>query len=371
VKAITSLVENNREDILRGGLEAETARRLPAGLVDWMLDAQLFAILQPAQYGGLDLPMVAALDILEAVSAIDGSVGWCLLKGSTSNQLAAYVAETGARAIWADPRIVVAGSFNPKGRALRVDGGYRLTGRWDWGTGTTHSAWIMGGAMVVTGDGIPLPAPHGGPTIKTLFVPRTDVALTDTWDTHGMRGTGSVDFAVDDVFVPEERTIDGPMSRPVIATANTAVPLVAQVMVPHAAVAIGIARGCLAAFVDLAQNKTPLMASGKLAEQPLTHDGVGRARALIDSSRAYVRATVAEAWAPDATPATYPALSLSATQATHACAEAVDILYRLAGGSAVSAASPIARRWRDIHVAASHFLVNHEKFAAAGKAMLA
>jgi alkylation response protein AidB-like acyl-CoA dehydrogenase len=351
---------------------ADAARRLPEALTAWMLAEDLFAILQPQRWGGLELPMQAALDVIEALSAVDGSAGWCLLKGSTSNQLAAYLPQTGAAAIWADPRIVVGGSFNPKGTAVMVDGGYRLTGRWDWGTGTTHSAWIMGGAVVIDGaTGAPLPAPHGGPTIKTLFFPRGQVTFFDTWHTHGMRGTGSLDFAVTDVLVPADRAIDGPMARPVIETAHTSVPLIAQVMVPHAAVAIGIARGAMAAFVNLARGKTALMASSKLAEDKLVQDGVGRALALIDGARAYVQASVARAWSPDATPADYPALSLSAVQATHACVEAVDILYRLAGGSVVASDSAITRAWHDIHVAASHFLVNHDKYGGAGKALLA
>ncbi len=366
-----SAIDGNRDFIRAQGAVAEAERRLPQVLVDWMLGEGLFAILQPEAYGGLEQPMADVLDVIEALSAIDGSAGWCLLKGSTSNQLAAYLPEAGASEIWADPKIVVGGSFNPKGKAVAVDGGYRLTGRWDWGTGTTHSAWIMGGAMVFdAAGGPPVKGPHGGPIIKTLFVPRADVQFIDTWHAHGMRGTGSLDFAVEDVFVPVARTMDGPMSRAVLATAHTDVPLMAQVMVPHAAVAIGLARGCLADFIELARGKTPLMASAKLAEDRLAHDGVGRAAALIDGARAYVRDSVARAWAADATPAAFPALSLSAVHATHACVAAVDMLYTLSGGSAVASASPIARAWHDIHVAASHFLVNHEKYAAAGKAML-
>lgn len=350
---------------------ADQARRLPEALVAWMVAEGLFAILQPKRWGGLELPMRDALDVIAALAEIDGSAGWCLLKGSTSNQLAAYLPEAGADAIWADPVIVVGGSFNPKGRAVAVEGGYRLTGRWDWGTGTTHSAWIMGGALVVDGaTGAPVAGLHGGPVIKTLFFRQAEAEFIDTWHTHGMRGTGSLDFAVSDVFVPAERTMDGPMAQPVTATAHSAVPLAAQMALPHAAVAIGLARGALGAFVDLARGKTPLMASAKLAEDKLAQDGVGRAMALIESADAYVHASAVRAWAPDATPATYPALSLSAVQATHACVEAVDMLYRLAGGSAVTRASPIARAWHDIHVAASHFLVNHDKYAGAGKALL-
>lgn len=367
-----SAIRRQQQFIRQQGELAQSERRLPQPLVDWMLTEGLFAILQPKAYGGLELPMADALDVIEALSAVDGSAGWCLLKGSTSNQLAAYLPEHGARAIWGDPAIVVGGSFNPKGKAIAVDGGYRLTGRGDWGTGTTHSAWIMGGAIVIDpATGAPAKTPHGGPVIRTLFVPSHEVSFIDSWDAHGMRGTGSLDFAVEDVFVPAERTMEGPMARPVIATVHTPVPLAAQVMVPHAAVAIGLARGCLANFIALARGKTPLMASAKLADDRMAHDGVGRATALTDGACAYVRDSVSRAWAMGAKPESYPALALSAVHATHACVAAVDLLYTLAGGSAVASASPIARAWRDIHVAASHFLVNHEKYSVAGKALLA
>lgn len=315
--------------------------------------------------------MAEACGVIAAVSEIDGAAGWCLLKGATTNQLAAYLDPAGAAEIWADPLIVTGGSFNPKGRAITVDGGYRLTGRWDWGTGTTHSRWIMGGALVTDQEGASIAGPGGKPSAKTLFFPAADAEFIDTWHTHGMRGTGSVDFAVSDVFVPAHRVFDGPMARPVLSTAHTAVPLMAQMAVPHAAVALGLARGALSAFIELARGKTPLMASAKLAEDKMAQDGVGRAAALIDASDAYVAQSIAAAWSPGADASSYPALALSATQATHACTEAVDILYRLAGGSAVHSSSPIAQAWHDIHVAGSHFLVNADKFAGTGKALLA
>lgn len=371
VDRLLTAIAQNADMIRAHGKVAEHVRQLPADLVNWMTEAGLFAVLQPREYGGLDLPMAEACSVIASLSAIDGAVGWCLLKGATTNQLAAYLDPAGAAEIWAGPLIATGGSFNPKGRAIAVEGGYRLTGRWDWGTGTTHSRWIMGGAIVTDEDGAPITGPGNKPEVKTLFFNASEAELMDTWHSHGMRGTGSVDFAVCDVFVPARRVFDGPMAQPVMSAANTAVPLAAQIMVPHAAVAIGLARGALAAFIDLARGKTPLMASARLAEDKLVQDGVGRAAALVEASDAFVAKSIAAAWAPGSGRSSHPALALSATQATHACTEAVDILYRLAGGSAVHASSPIARAWHDIHVAASHFLVNAGKFAGAGRALLA
>ena len=354
------------------GAVAEDERRLPETLVREMLDAGLFQILQPAAFGGLELDMRDALRVLEAVTALDGAVGWSLLKGATTNQMASYLPERGAREVWADPRIATAGSFNPKGRAVAVEGGYRLTGRWDWGTGVNHSAWIVAGAMITTADGELLRGENGAPVVKALFFPRDAATLyLDTWRAHGMRGTGSMEYSVSDLFVPDYRTFAGVMAEPVTHNRVTTVPLHLQLPLPHAAIAIGLAEGAFNAFLDLALVKTPLFSSSRLAEDRLTHDQVGRARAEIDSARAYVRVATDRAWPQDGQASAGAGdLGLVAAQATRLCVSAVDRLYTLAGGSAVFESNRIQRAWRDIHVAASHFLVNNDKFAANGKQAL-
>ncbi len=372
IETVLGAVDSLAPKIRALSAAAENERRLPQQLVDLMIDAGLFRILQPRAYGGLELDMLDVLDVIEAVSALDGSVGWCLLKGATTNQLASYLPEAGAREIWGQTNIVTAGSFNPKGRAKPVPGGYRLSGRWDWGTGATHSSWIMAGALIVDPATDALAAP---PMARTFFLPHKDVQLIDTWRAHGMRGTGSVDFEINDAFVPEHRVFEGLTTKPTTQNGLTLVPLQAQVMVPHAAVALGLARRAWDAFLDLAVAKTPLMASAKLGDDRLVHDQLGRARAEIDSAKAYVRDSVSRAWKAASEgrggPGAFAPMALSAVHATHACVSAVDRLYTLAGGSAVQETSSIQKAWRDLHVAASHFLVAHDKFSWTGAAAIA
>jgi alkylation response protein AidB-like acyl-CoA dehydrogenase len=364
--------------IRKAAPDNEAARRLDDATVAAMREAGLFRILLPAAYGGLDLPLLDALAVIEEVSAADGSAGWCLLKGATSNQMAGYLGPQAAREIWSDPSIVTAGSFNPRGRAVEVADGYRLTGHWDWGTGTGHSAWIICGAVVF--DSVEATAPKPGatpgvPEIKAFVVPRAQVTIHDTWHVTGMRATASNEFEVSDVLVPPERAFDGMVAAPVVRTPNYAIPYIAQAMIPHAAVAIGIARGALADFGDLAAVKVPLASTSRLADKDRVVEAFGRAHAMVHAARCAVVGAVESAWSGPATggrpsEADLAHLSLAATFATDLCVGAVDTVQALAGGTGVFESSPLQRASRDIHVAATHFLVNHDKYALAGRALL-
>jgi alkylation response protein AidB-like acyl-CoA dehydrogenase len=363
--------------IRKAAPDNEAARRLGDGTVTAMRRAGLFAILLPATYGGAELPLPEAMAVIEEVSAADGSAGWCLLKGAVTNQMAGYLPEAAAREIWADPTIVTGGSLNPRGRAIEVPGGYRLTGRWDWGTGVGHSAWVVGGAVVVDPvDASPRPGPAPGvPETKALVFPRDETTVHDTWRAAGMRATASGEFEVRDLFVPAERTFDGMVAEPVVHGANYAIPYIAQAMVPHASVAVGLARGALADFRELARTKVPLLSPSRLFEQDRVAEAVGRAEAMVHAARATVLAAVDQAWASRARAGRTDEdrlvhLSLAAVYATELCVAAVDVVHSLAGGSAVDEHSPLQRAFRDIHVAATHFQVRPDKYLISGRALL-
>nr|WP_164847429.1 acyl-CoA dehydrogenase family protein [Sphingobium algorifonticola] len=345
-------------------------RRLPGELVTLMRNEGLFSILTPRAYGGLEYDLATAVDVIEAVAKADAAAGWCLLKVATTNQLSAYIDPEVAAAIWTGPHIASAGSLNPRGRAVRADGGWHVSGRWDWGTATGFSDWIVGGAMLFEqGADVPLTGPMG-PQTRLFLLPSSVVQFIDTWHVHGMRGTGSQDFAVDNVFVPDRHAIDMTTLAPrQVGPLYDALPYMAMMMVPHAPVATGIALACIEAFSALSVSKTPLMSKGVLADKAMAQDALGRAVAEVEASRAYLKSAIARIGdAPGPSVAT--ALHLAATHATHSCVSAVDRLYAAAGGTAVFEASPIQRHFRDIHVAASHFLVNAEKYAAAGRVTL-
>lgn len=363
--------------IRKSAAENEAARRLSEDTVTAMREAGLFRILLPAVYGGFELPLVDALAVIEEVSAADGSAGWCLLKGAVSNQMAGYLPEATARSMWADPSIVTASRFAPTGRAVVVDGGYRLSGRWDWGTGAGHSEWLLVGAVVHDDDAGPArTTPSGLPEVVALAFPRSLATIHDTWQAAGMRATASNEFEVDAITVPADHTFAGLAAPPVVRTPNYAVPYIAQAMIPHAAVAVGLARSAVAEFSEVAAVKTSTTGgSGKLIDKDRVNEGVGRACALVDAARATTAAAVTAAWAEAAGGAASEralvTLSLAATLATDLCVQAVDIVHSLAGSTAVQEASPLQRAFRDIHVAASHALVRQDNYVVGGRALLA
>ncbi len=356
--------------------QAEEERRLPAELVKLLVDAGLFRIYLPASLGGLECSLLECHQVIEEVAAADGSAGWCLLKGSTTNLLGGFFPHDVAAEIWADPDIVTGGSFNPmNGKAVAVDGGYRLTGRWDWGTGSTHSAWLMGGAMLWE-EGAEGPIfTETGPVVLAFLFPRADAEIVDTWFTHGMRGTGSNDIVVEDLFVPERFSFAGLGVAPVESGTLYQIGFHAQAAVPHSAVAIGIARAAIESFVELATTKVPLMMMSTLKDRESAQHKVAEASALVDASRAYAYRVIDDVWTTVAggsplSAQQLSAISLMATWTTKACIEAVDLVYEAAGGSAVYSKSPIQRHFRDIHVAGSHFSVDDQKFTNAGKVIL-
>jgi indole-3-acetate monooxygenase len=361
--AVVQTAASLADRLAASSAESEQLRHLAPDAIAALTDTGLFHLLVPEDLGGHGASMLDALDAIEHIAAADGSAGWCLLKGASSNMIAGYLDHDVARSILPDRHTVIAGNFNPtRGKAVPVDGGYRLSGRWDWATGVDHSQWFIAGALVPPAN-VETP-----PTPIAAVVPRSSISLIDTWNSPGMSGTGSCDVTIDDVVVPAEHTFAGLFAMPVNPDPIYAVPLAMQVMVPHGALAIGIARGALTAFESLAVDKTPLNSMSALRSRPSAQDAAGRAYANIASARAYLRHAVEVAWSA---PAPHPSigldLSLAATQATALCCEAVDLLHRSAGGTVASASHPIARAFRDIHVAASHYTVNTERFSGAGR----
>ena len=178
----------------------ERNRRLPPEAVAALVDAGIFKLLVPARYGGAETTVATAVAAIEAIARADGSAGWCAMIGSTSALMSAFLPESTARAIYTPPAVITGGVFAPLGRATRTDTGYRVTGRWPFCSGCQHTDWVMGSALVDTGD-------PSKPELRSLLFRRDQVELHDTWDTSGLRGTGSHDYAIMDLFVPAERTI--------------------------------------------------------------------------------------------------------------------------------------------------------------------
>ena len=187
--------------------QMETDRRLPPELAQAMAEVGLFRSMLPTSLGGLEMNLIPALHVFETVAQVDGSAGWCAMIGATGGTTSAFLTEEVAREIYAsDPNVVTAGAIAPNGTAQPTDGGYRVTGRWPFNSGCQHSQWLMGTSVVIENDE-PRTLPNGYPETRMMIFPASDVDILDTWSVSGLRGSGSHDIAVQDVFVPEERAV--------------------------------------------------------------------------------------------------------------------------------------------------------------------
>jgi alkylation response protein AidB-like acyl-CoA dehydrogenase len=347
--------------------ESERRRRLPEELVDAMADAGVFRMLVPEAVGGLERHPRELVDTVEELARGDGAAGWCAAIGATSGLLGAYLPEESARAIYADPRAISGGVFAPRGRATRVDGGYRVTGRWPFASGCSHCDWLMGGCLI-EGDDPPMPT--------LMIAPAADVEIHDTWDSMGLRGTGSHDIEMRDLFVPAERAASLVADRPTAPGPLYAFPVFGLLAIGIGAVGLGIARGALDDVRELAGVRVPSGSRRTMAERPVVQAELAASEARLRAARALLGETIDHAWAEASGSGEVPteqraALRLAATHAAVTGAEVTSAAYRLGGGSSVyESKSPLPRRFRDAHTATQHMLVAPATNELAGRLML-
>ena len=196
-RRLGSLIRDRRD-------ESERDRRLPAIVLSAMHEARLFRMYVPVEYGGLETDPITSMQVVEAIAEADAATAWNLMIGATYGIWAAFLPEAGAREIYGTNDAVVAGALRASGIAHAVAGGYRVSGRWAFASGIDHCAWWNGGCVVYE-DGAPRPTDTGVPQTVLVFFPATDGERIDTWDTGGLRGTGSHDYAVRDLFVSAVR----------------------------------------------------------------------------------------------------------------------------------------------------------------------
>src|SRR4051812_12847732 len=186
--------------------EIERLRRMPLPLVEAIAKAGLFRLWVPRRLGGEEADAATLVRVVEEISRADGATGWCVAIGGEYGAFGGYLQADAAREIYGDPQVRTAGALRPFGNAVVVDGGYRVTGRWPLGSGCQHSQWITGGCRILDGDQPRLRA-NGSPLVRILLFPAADCEILDTWHSIGLRGTGSHDYTVTDIFVPAERSL--------------------------------------------------------------------------------------------------------------------------------------------------------------------
>lgn len=359
--------------------ESERLARLPEESVRILRDGGLFRLWIPHRHGGLELPLPETLRVYEAAARIDGSVGWAVMIGCGGGLFAVDLAPAAAQAIYQRADALIAGSGAVHGTAEEVPGGYRVSGRWRYASGA-HYATTFTANCVVHRNGVPVTTADGQPLVRAMAMAAADATILPTWDSLGMRGTGSHDFEMREAFVPaahsfsvgtKVETAPGPLYR---------LPFDLLTELPVMAVASGIAQHALSAFAELARSKRPMHATSLLAEdQPLA------ARYAACHARCTLVQVALHAMAQEAWDSVTRSAGPSATQLARITAasiegvttllEAIGELARHAGMSAVNqqgdgAAPRFARAWRDLQALAAHLSVAPRRMAAAGSTLL-
>lgn len=356
----------------------ESARRLPVEVADMLADLGLMRLLTPATYGGAELHPAEFFAVIERLARADASAAWCSFISCTSSLIAAHLEPAVAAPIFGRPALKAAGVFAPRGRALaeRHDGvdGYRVSGRWAWGSGVQHADIVVAGCLVGDAQAASATPAAGAVRVLSVLLDARDVRTLDNWSAIGLGGTGSGEFVVADAWVSAAHTAclsDAPrLARPLYRF-----PVFGLLALSIAAVASGIARLALDEFVDLAAGKVPQGGQRALAARATVQEAVARASAQWRSARAYTLEAVHAAWAAAERDGAIALaerrdLRLAATHGVHTAAAVVDRLYTLAGGGAVFAASPLQRCLRDVHVATQHMMVNEATFELTGRLLL-
>ena len=355
--SVISRAEAVRPAVEAASNEIERNRRLPPGLLDTLHRAQLFRLLLPRSANGIETDPVTFFHAIEAIAREDASTAWCVSQAGGCAMAAAYLdAPVADKIFGSDSHAVLAWGPGPKARAVETEGGYRVTGVWAFASGARHATWLGAHSAVVKADGAPLIGPDGKPVERTMLVPSSDVAWTDIWNTVGLRGTASDQFALTDHFVRADHTITRDYKKECREPgALYKMPASSCYQVGFSGVALGIARGALDAFIDVARNKVARGAKSPLRDNAVVQSNLALAEAGVRSARAFLLQTVAETWhalsAPGGTLTMDQriAIRMASTYAIHKGREAVDVVYNAAGATAIFANQPLERRFRDIH----------------------
>lgn len=329
-------------------------RRLPDELARALAEAGLFKLLVPRVLGGLELDPLTAAEVVEAAARIDGSVGWAVMIGSQSAWYASYLPWQVADRVLGSAGATLAGALRPGGTAVAVDGGYRVSGRWTLVSGCTYADHLYGACRVAR------PGNGARSDVMVAYVPASAATLVDTWHSAGLRATGSHDFTLNDVVVPDDWTLPMPVlgparhDGPLYRDGYQNLPFVLQ-----AAHALGVARGAAASFAELAGTAGRWMCGGSLRDQPTVQARAARVEAGIRSARAWLWEAVGDVWetivaGSPPTMGQRVLVRLAITSAITTSAEAVDALQSAAGAAALYEDHPLQQRFQDARAAAAH-----------------
>jgi indole-3-acetate monooxygenase len=357
--------------------QTEQERAVPVAIMDKLHEAGLFRMLLPHTFGGGEATPRQFMEVLEAVAMADASTAWCLGQGLGCSLVAAFLDPKVAHEIFDDPKAVVAwGPTAATAKAVAVDGGYRATAKWRFASGSRRATWLGGHCNIVDADGKPKLNSHGRPISRTLMFPISKAKMSDVWQVIGLRGTGSDDYEINDLFVPEiyttwrdsapDRREKGPLYN---------IPLLTAYGMGFSGISLGIARAMLDAFLVLAEKKVAGGASAPLRENAVIQSEVAQAEGKLRASRGFLIEMIEATWETAKRNEPYPMqqralLRIAITGAMNEALEVANFVYQAAGTNAIFEKGPFERRFRDIHTVSQQGQAHRANFELAGKALL-
>ncbi|NQU71234.1 MAG: acyl-CoA dehydrogenase family protein [Rhodospirillales bacterium] len=357
--------------------QIDSERRIPAVIMSAMHDAELFRMCLPRSMGGGEASLLTVMQTVEAIASAEASTAWCFGQGIGCSRSAAFVEPEIAREVFGPPDAILAwGPPNGPIRVIAVEGGYRVTGKWKFVSGIRNATWLGPFCPVFNEDGSPSLDGKGHHIRRNMLFPASSATISDVWQVIGLKGTGSDNFEVEDLFVPEaftfvrdsaaDRREDDPLYR---------IPLTTFYGVAFAAVALGIARTALDAFIALAADKTPNHSTMVMRDNPAVQREFAQAEANLGSARSYLIDRLTTAWESGELPETWSLdhrarLRISCTNAIMQARDTVAFAYQSAGSDAILERNPFERRFRDINAVAQQAQGQPTNFEHAGMALL-
>ena len=355
--------------------EIERTRRLTPKVTAALIENELYRALLPRSVGGHEVPLETFMQMQEEIAKADASTAWCLGQCSVCAMTAAYLDPDAANEIFnTAPGILAWGAINHEVKA--VPGGYMANARWEFASGSRQASWLGAHVKIVEADGSLRKKDNGAPDIRTILFPMSSATMYDVWDVIGLKGTGTVSYSVENLFIPEKFAAlrDDPAAcrepGPLYKLSTNMV-----FSMGFAATSVGVARATLDAATDLARSKIP-QGLGAMKDNSAVQAVIGRTEANLRAARAYLYSTAAEIWrdlerGERITEERRIAIRIAATWTIHQAAAVVDTAYHMSGATAVFARNPFERRFRDMHAIAQQIQARDTHYEDAGKAILA
>jgi alkylation response protein AidB-like acyl-CoA dehydrogenase len=352
--------------------EIDQVRRLPKEVAERLRDAGMFRLMMPKEWGGPEMRPSQQVEVIEELAKANASAAWCVMIGCDSGFFAGYLDESAAREIYPRLDMATAGSIQPSGRAERVEGGFRVTGQWSFGSGVSH-ADVVSLSCVLYEKGAALSSSAGTPVTCGIMTPASTVEVVDNWHTTGMRGTGSSDYRVNDLFVPERFLFK---LRPPARYERTLWRRTTNFLPKFSGVPLGAARTAIDHVVEMMANKVEMPSGRRYKNIGRIQSAIADAEMMLGAARSYVFSAMDREWARlenNETPTVRERADawLSRVNAAQAARDIIRLLYDAAGSAAIySERSPLDRALRDAETFCQHIVAQRKTLEMVGAMLL-